>query len=227
MGLAQIPIWHFYTHVHAFNQPVADAALVACPDCDLLQRLPQLPPGASTRCRRCDLELWRRPQDPHNRTLALTLAAAILWIVANAVPMLGLTVIGHQASTTVIGGALHLWNNHQQLVAVLVLFTAIVAPAMQIAFLLAIELTAVRARAPAWVGQLLRHHPSLCEWSMIEVMLLGVLVALIKIAELATVVPGLALYMLAGLVFLLAGTQSTLDRRAIWERVTWAREAAE
>ena len=48
-----------------------------------------------------------------------------------------------------------------------------------------------------------------------------------KIAELAKVIPGLALFMLAGLVFLLAGTQSTLDRRAIWERVTWASEAAQ
>jgi paraquat-inducible protein A len=56
-------------------------------------------------------------------------------------------------------------------------------------------------------------------------MLIGVLVALIKIAELATVIPGLALFMLAGLVFILAGTQSTFDRRAVWEQVTWAQEA--
>ena len=62
---------------------------------------------------------------------------------------------------------------------------------------------------------------------MIEVMLIGVLVALIKIAELATVIPGLALFMLAGLVFILAGTQSTFDRRAVWEQVTWSHEAGQ
>jgi paraquat-inducible protein A len=213
--------------VLSYNKPPADTALIACPDCDLLQRLPELAPGASTRCLRCDLELGRRPVDSRNRTLALTVAAAILWIAANSVPMLGLSVIGHQASTTVFGGALHLWNNQQQIVAVLILFTALVAPAMQIGFLLAVELGSARTPVPAWVGALLRHHPTLCEWSMIEVMLIGVLVALIKIAELATVIPGLALFMLAGLVFLLAGTQSTFDRRAIWEQVTWAQEAGQ
>jgi uncharacterized paraquat-inducible protein A len=43
-----------------YNEPVADASLPACPDCELLQRLPDLEPGASARCRRCDHELWRR-----------------------------------------------------------------------------------------------------------------------------------------------------------------------
>ena len=42
------------------SEPVADPMLLACPDCDLLQRLPDLDPGASARCPRCDFELWRR-----------------------------------------------------------------------------------------------------------------------------------------------------------------------
>jgi paraquat-inducible protein A len=57
---------------------------------------------------------------------------------------------------------------------------------------------------------------------MIEVMLLGVLVALIKIAELATVIPGLAMYALGALVFLLAAIQASFDPRQVWERVEWA-----
>jgi paraquat-inducible protein A len=57
---------------------------------------------------------------------------------------------------------------------------------------------------------------------MIEVMLLGVLVALIKIAELASVIPGTALYALGALAFVLAAVQAAFDPREIWERVTWA-----
>jgi len=87
-----------------YNQPLRDVSLIACPDCDLLQRLPELAPGASARCPRCDRELWRRREDSLNRTLALTLAAAVLYVIANAVPMLGLSAVGHQASTTVLGG---------------------------------------------------------------------------------------------------------------------------
>jgi paraquat-inducible protein A len=61
---------------------------------------------------------------------------------------------------------------------------------------------------------------------MIEVMLLGVLVALIKIAELATVIPGLALFALGALVFVLAAMQASFDPREVWDRIEWAETAA-
>src|SRR5258708_17664064 len=104
-----------------YNQPVADPALIACLHCDMVQRLPDLAPGASARCPRCDKELWRRREDSLNRTLALTLGAAMLYIVANSVPMLGLTIVERDASTTVISVAQHLWENGQEIVAILVL----------------------------------------------------------------------------------------------------------
>jgi paraquat-inducible protein A len=207
-----------------YGSAVVDGGLVACPDCDLLQRLPALEPGGSARCPRCDRELWRRRADSLDRTLALAIAAAILWVVANAVPMLGLSAVGHRASTTVIGGARQLWRDDQQLVAVLVLFAAVVAPALQIGFMLLITLGVRRRPAPRWVGTLLRHHPTTRIWSMIEVMMIGVLVALIKIADYATVIPGIALYALGVLVFVLAAMQAGFDPREVWARVRWAEE---
>jgi paraquat-inducible protein A len=205
-----------------YNEPIADTSLVACLHCDLLQRLPDLAPGASARCPRCDKELWRHREDSLNRTLALTLGAALLYVIANSVPMLGLTIVGRAASTTVIGGAEHLWSNGQQMVAVLVLLTAVIAPALQIGLMLAIVVGALRERPPRWVGTLLRHHPTTRTWSMIEVMMLGVLVALIKIMDYATVIPGLALFTLGALIFLLAGMQASFDSREVWERIQWA-----
>ena len=209
-----------------YNEPIADTSLVACLHCDLLQRLPDLAPGASARCPRCDKELWRHREDSLNRTLALTLGAALLYVVANSVPMLGLTIVGRAASTTVIGGAEHLWSNGQRMVAVLVFLTAVIAPALQIGFMLAIVLGALRERPPRWVGTLLRHHPATRTWSMIEVMMLGVLVALVKIADYATVIPGMALFVLWILVFLLAGMQASFDSREVWERIQWAEDGA-
>lgn len=204
-----------------YNEPLADAGLVACPGCDLVQRLPELAPGGAARCPRCDQELWRPRADALNRTLALTIAAAVLYVVANSAPMLGLSAVGHVASTTVLGGAQQLWRDGREIVAGLVLFTAVVAPALQIAFMLAIVLGARRERPRPWVGTLLRHHPTTRTWSMIEVMLLGVLVALVKIAELATVVPGTALYALLALVFVFAAIQASFDPREVWQRVAW------
>jgi paraquat-inducible protein A len=211
--------------VKEYNQPAADASLVACLHCDLLQRLPELAPGASARCPRCNKELWRRREDSLNRTLALTLAAAVLYAIANSVPMLGLTIVGRDASTTVFGGARHLWDNGQQIVAVLVLFTAVIAPALQIGLMLAIVLGGRRERPPRWVGMMLRHHPTTRIWSMIEVMMVGVLVALVKIADYATVIPGMALFVLWVLVFLLAAMQASFDSREVWEKIRWADEA--
>jgi paraquat-inducible protein A len=205
-----------------YNQAMADTALVSCPHCDLLQRLPEVEMGASARCARCEEELWRRREDPLNRTLALAVAGAILFVVANTVPMLGLTVVGRGASTTVIGGAEHLWADGRVTVALLVLFTAVIAPALQIGFMLAIALGARRKRPPRWVGMLMRYYRTIRTWSMIEVMMLGVLVALVKIADYATVIPGIALFVLGALVFLLAAIQSCFDPREVWTRIQWA-----
>jgi paraquat-inducible protein A len=160
-----------------YNQAVGDTALIACPHCDLVQRLPALRPGASARCPRCDDELHRAREDSLNRTLALALTAAVLYTIANSAPMLGLTVVGRQAFTTVFGGAEQLWRDGREVVACLVLFTAVIAPALQILLMLIVTLGARRDRIPAWIGELLRHLPTTRTWSMIEVMMLGVLVA--------------------------------------------------
>jgi paraquat-inducible protein A len=216
---------HPYRSLGMYNEPVADSSLLACPDCDLLQRLPELDPGASARCPRCDFELWRRRDDSSHRTLPLAIAAAVLYVVANTSPMLGLSAVGHEASTTVLGGAQQLWRDGREIVAGLVLLTAVVAPALQIGFMLVIALVTHRERVPGWVRTLLRFHPTTRIWSMIEVMMLGVLVALIKIAELATVVPGVAMYALGALVFLLAAIQANFDPRDVWNRVEWAEAA--
>ena len=209
-----------------FNQALSDTSVVACPHCDLLQRLPDLEPGASARCPRCDHELWRRREDSLNRTLALTVAAAVLYVIANSVPMLGLTAVGREAFTTVFGGALQLWDDGRETVAALVLLTVVVSPALQIVLMLAIVLGAHRERVPRWVGALLRHHPTTCTWSMLEVMMIGVLVALIKIADYAKVIPGLALFAVALLVFVLAAIQASFDPREVWDRVEWAEAGA-
>jgi paraquat-inducible protein A len=210
-----------------YNQPLEDSSLVGCPDCDLVQRLPELATGASARCPRCGKELWRRREDSLNRTFALTTAAAFLYVLANSVPMLGLTVAGRQAATTVAGGAQQLWQGGHQLVAALVFFTAVIAPGLQIGLMFAIVIGAQRRRPGRWVGELLRYHPTASTWSMLEVMMIGVLVALTKIADYATVIPGLAMLALFALIFLLAATQASFDPREVWDRVAWAETEAQ
>ena len=195
---------------------------VACPDCDLLQHLPELPPGGKARCPRCGNTLATEPTDPLDRPLALALAAAIVFIVANTAPLMGLSAVGRHASTTIVGGVYEMWLQGQEVTAVIVAFCAVIAPASYILFMLTVLLAVRRPPAPHWVGEMLRWADSMQPWSMNEVMILGILVALIKIAELATVDPGVGMYAVGGLVVLFAAIMVTFDQREVWKRVEWA-----
>jgi paraquat-inducible protein A len=83
-------------------------------------------------------------------------------------------------------------------------------------------LAARRPPAPVWVGRMLRWASSVEPWSMSEVMILGILVALIKIAEVATVEPGAGIYAVGALVVILGAISVTFEVDEIWERVEWA-----
>ena len=192
---------------------------VACPDCDLLQHLPELPPGGKARCPRCGNTLAIQPTDALARTLALTLTAAIVFIVANTSPLMGLSAVGRQASTTIIGGAYQMWQEGQDVTAMIVLFCAVIAPATYILFMLTVLIAVRWPSAPQVVGEMLRWADSMQPWSMSEVMMLGILVALIKIAELATVEPGIGMYGVGALIFLFAAIMVTFHPREVWQRV--------
>ena len=198
---------------------------VACPDCDMLLQLPKLPPGGKARCPRCSYVLATQPIDSLDRALALTLTAAVVFIVANTSPLMGLSAVGRQASTTIIGGAYEMWLQGQRVTAVIVAFCAVIAPAAYIFFMLTVLLAVRRPPAPQWIGEMLRWAHSMQPWSMSEVMLLGILVALIKIAELATVDPGIGLYAVGGLIFLFAAIMVTFHPNEVWSRVQWANGA--
>ena len=193
----------------------------ACPGCDLLQRIPPLPLGGKAYCARCGEFLATRPHGALERPLALTLTALIVFVVANTQPLMGLSVIGHQASTTIVGGAMQMWLQGREATAALVAICAVIAPLAYILLLLSVLLLLRRPPAPRWVGPLLRWADNLRPWSMLEVMLLGILIALIKIAELATVVPGIGLYAVGVLVVLFTAIPASLDPREVWTRIEW------
>jgi len=202
--------------------PTPDTGILACPDCDLLQVLPEVPPGGKARCSRCGRTLANRIRNSIERPLALTLAALPVLVVANAAPLMGLSVVGRQASTTIIGGAYQMWIEGQELTALIVLFCAVLAPAAYILFSLVVLLSATRPPAPRWVGDMVRWADRVQPWSMVEVMMLGILVALVKIAELAKVEPGIGMYAVGILMLLLPAIQVSLDPDEIWARLTWA-----
>lgn len=199
-----------------------NSEVIACPGCDLLQRLPPVPPGGRARCPRCGEVLASSPRDHFDRPLALSLAAAITLVVANTTPLMSLSAVGRHADTTILGGALMMWTQGQPLTAALVAFCTALAPAAYLALMCTVLIAVRRSPAPAWVGQLLRLAEHSHAWSLPEVMLLGILVALVKIADLATVEAGIGLYSTGTLLILLAALAVSFDPRATWARIAWA-----
>jgi len=197
------------------------AEVIACRDCDLLQSIPSLPPGGKARCARCGETLAHRSVDPVDLPLSLTIAASIAFIIANTTPLMGLSAVGREASTTIFGGVLEMWRQGSEITAAAVAFCAIVAPAGHLLFLLTVLLAVRRPPAPRWVGEMLRSARFMQPWSMTEVMMLGILVALFKIAQLATVLPGVGMYAAGAFVFLLAAVLVTFDAQEVWRQVEW------
>lgn len=184
--------------------------LIACHDCDLLQRETPLPPGGVAVCGRCGAVLYRNNPGNSERTLALTLAAAVLFAISNAFPIVGIESQGNSNASTLFGAVLALWNDHMMLLAGLVFATTILVPALELAvmiFLLA---------APRPPPQILRMVLAIRPWAMVEVFMLGLLVSVQKLSHLATIMPGVALWSFAALMVLFAALTATFNVHDLW-----------
>ena len=193
--------------------------LIGCHECDAVVEEPLVPDGGSAICVRCGGTLFRRHRQTVEITLALMLSAAILFLVANAFPFLSFEIQGQVSQTTLRSGVISLWEQDQHAVAALVFLTTMFAPGVQIGLLLYV-LTPVHfgrrgwGAIPAfrWVERL---HP----WGMMDVFLIGILVALVKLADTAEIIPGIALWAFALLIPVMAGAFALLDPEIVWRRI--------
>lgn len=198
---------------------MADLTLTACHECDLLQREPVLPPGGTACCLRCNAVLFRDTPDGIDRSLAYTLGAAILFTVANVFPIVGLEVQGTLNQTSLSGAVTTIWDNDMPGVAVLVFLTTILVPALEISLMLYLLLPVKFGWVPQGLAPILRFLQTVKPWSMTQVFILGVLVSLVKLAHLAHVVPGLALWAFGGLILTFTAAVSSFNTRELWNLI--------
>jgi len=193
--------------------------LTECKECGLLQRNPPLPPGGSSVCARCGCALHRDRPDSLNRTLALTIAGLLLFIIANSFPFLSFSMQGQMTQTTLFTGILDLYDQGKWEIAAVVAFTSVLAPGLQLSLLLIVLVPLTGNRLPGWLPTLFRHVRTLTPWGMMDVFMLGILVAVVKLSEMATIVPGVSLFAFAALILVLAAAQASLDPDLVWSRV--------
>ena len=198
---------------------MTSGVLTACHECDLLQREPILPPGGVACCPRCGAVLFRDIPDSVDRALAFTLGAAFLFIISNVFPIVGLEAAGIRSATSLYGAVEMIWKNDMEVVAALVFITTILIPAVEISLRLYVLLPLKLGQVPQGLAQILRLLQSVRPWSMTQVFILGVLVALVKLVHLAHVVPGIALWTFGGLIILLTGAVASFNMHELWNMV--------
>jgi paraquat-inducible protein A len=193
--------------------------LVACHDCDLVHRISPHEEGTSGRCIRCGSRLFSTRRNSIERSLALAVAGAVLLVVANSFPFLSFDMQGRVTETTLWSGVRELYDEEMRVLAALVFVTAVLAPAVQLGLLLYVLVPLHWGRVPWQLAGCFRFLRRVQPWSMMEVFLIGILVALVKLSALAEIVPGLAIWTFAVLILVLAAATVSLDPRAVWRRV--------
>jgi paraquat-inducible protein A len=193
--------------------------LIACEECDAIYRRPTLGRKEVARCRCCGAELDRDPGGLGRHVLPLAIAGLIMYIIANAFPIAEMELRGFVSRTTLIGSVLSLYTEGMPLVAFLVLATTILFPLIQLLALIYLltspSMSGKRSGYPIAVNVLARLIQSLRPWVMVEVFLLGAIVAFVKMTSIATVLPGVALWAFGALTFLLTSVLS-FNPRHIW-----------
>ena len=193
--------------------------MIACHDCDLINRIQPLAEGTIARCSRCGAGLYRRKRNSLERTLALTMAGMGLFVLANTFPFLSMKIGAQVQESTLFTGIKELYAQGMWEIALLVLLTTIVVPFVQLAGMLYILLPIKFNRRPRMLVPVFRMVLKLQPWSMMEVFMLGILVSIVKLASMASMIPGTSLLAFLALIFVLAASAASLDPHLVWERV--------
>lgn len=195
------------------------STLLACPACDRLHRRVRVPGGRVAVCHRCGEPLYRGGGDPIDRPLALFLTAAVLLVLANLFPLMQLQFHGQVVTTTLPGSALELWRTGNRILGLMVLSTGTILPLVLLGGSLGVLMSLRFHRGGIVHARILRWLHLLEPWSMVDVFVLGILVAFVKLAKMAEVLPGPSLMALGLYLLVDVAATASLDWPALWARL--------
>jgi paraquat-inducible protein A len=177
-------------------------------------------PVALGRCPRCDTPLHLRKPDSVNRTMAFMLAAAALYVPANFLPMMTMVELGDTTDNTIVGGILYFWKTGAYPIALVILTASIIIPLLKIVALswLCLAASGKLHPSPAILGRIYWLTELFGRWSMIDIFVVGILVALVQVGNYMTVTPGPGALAFAGVVVLTMFAAMSFDPRLLWDR---------
>jgi len=193
--------------------------LVACEECDAVYARRALAAGEVARCPRCGALLGRGHLLAVDGLLALSAGALLVFVLGNVSDIVTLDLRGVRSQVTLYESIWSTWLSGQHVVALLAGATAFAFPLAVILLRLYVLMPLALGRRARGFVPAMRALRWLTRWSMVEVFMFGTLVAIVKIAGLASVVPGVGIFSYAVLTVLLAANQ-TAGLHGVWQRAS-------
>lgn len=189
--------------------------LVACHCCGLIQRTPERGGLQRLACCRCRARLGGARGSRSGLVTGLAASALVLYPAAVALPIMQLSTFGHESSGSVVTGALELWRSGEVLLALLVGVCSLLLPLLKLTGLLLVS-RPPRALESAARGRILRLVEWTGRWGMLDVLLIAVVAAWLKLGDLVTVEAGPGVWAFTGMVMLSLLASSAFDPHAAW-----------
>jgi paraquat-inducible protein A len=195
--------------------------LVSCHDCHLLTRMPQITSHQAALCPRCGSELHQRKPNSIMRTWALVITAIIFYIPANVLPMTITSALGNTQSDTIMSGVIYFMHHGSWEIALVIFTASIFVPFMKFIILIYLLLSVQfkSGKRPVDRTRLYRITEAVGRWSMVDIFVVTILIALVKLGVLADIEAGPAALYFASVVVITMVAAESFDPRLIWDVV--------
>lgn len=198
---------------------VKNDLLMACHECDALQNVGDVAEGNVVLCSCCGQRLFKKSSTTTDKPLAFILSCAILFMLANFYPVMQLTIAGIEREVTLMQSALIFYELDNPALALVVLFSSVLLPAFCIFSLLYILLSIHFKKSWRLTRPLLVWVSRLMPWGMMDVFLLAVLVALVKLVSFSDVDLGIGFTAFVILVLNYAAAISSIEMHDLWNKL--------
>jgi len=191
------------------------STVLKCVHCGQSQLLPKIPIGCRATCVRCNETLRQHAPRGVQRTIALSLAALVLYIPSNTLPILSISQMGHRSESTIWSGVVELWQTGTPGIAVLVFLCSILIPLFKILGLLYL-CTSYQIHSPRKYSSILRFISVIGRWSMLDVFLVAIFVAIVKLGTFASIQTELGIVAFSGVVVLTMLASTNFEPKLLW-----------
>ncbi|TQV87789.1 paraquat-inducible protein A [Aliikangiella coralliicola] len=172
-----------------------------------------------SRCQSCGAKLHSRIKHSLQNTIALLITSVVLYIPANVLPIMYTNVLGQKTANTILGGVISLWQSGSYPIAIVIFVASVLVPIGKIIalFWLCIGVATSKIRSHEKSHQLYRMTEFIGRWSMVDVFVVAILVALIQMGNVMSIYPGAAVIAFGGMVVVTMIAAITFDSRLIWD----------